>query len=98
MNINQKREKEIKIVSLMIHIYCKKHNDIDEKRLIEYATMRIQNCPRIETKTFCSQCHIHCYKKDRQQEIRKVMKYSGPRMIFYHPILAIKHLLERKFS
>jgi hypothetical protein len=28
--------------------------------------------------------------------IKKVMKYSGPKMIFHHPILAIKHLIESK--
>lgn len=30
-----------------------------------------------------------------QKRIREVMKYSGPRMMFYCPGMAIKHLLEK---
>ncbi len=42
---------------------------------------------------FCSKCPIHCYKPKMREHIREVMRYSGPRMIFYHPIIAIKHML-----
>lgn len=93
MNLERKRQKEIEVIKLMIHLYCLHHDDIDESKLVTYATQRIQKCPMMETKTFCSQCKIHCYKKDMQTKIKKVMKYSGPRMILYHPILAIKHIL-----
>ena len=31
--------------------------------------------------------------KANQAKIRKVMGFSGPRMIFYHPIMVIRHLL-----
>jgi antitoxin component of MazEF toxin-antitoxin module len=31
-----------------------------------------------------------------RDKIRTVMRYAGPRMIFYHPVLAIKHLLRKK--
>jgi hypothetical protein len=33
------------------------------------------------------------YPADRRQEVREVMKYAGPRMMFKHPYLAIMHLL-----
>ena len=46
----------------------------------------------METKTFCSQCKVHCYKTKQREQIRKVMRFSGPRMLFYHPIMAIRHL------
>ena len=94
MSIEKKREREIEIVKLMIHLYCRHHDDIDEAELVDYATQKIQKCPMMETKTFCSQCKIHCYQKDMQEKIKKVMRYSGPRMIFYHPILAMKHTLK----
>ena len=29
-------------------------------------------------------------------KIREVMRFSGPRMIFVHPIIAIKHVMETK--
>jgi hypothetical protein len=31
-----------------------------------------------------------------REKIREVMKFSGPRMIFHHPIMAIKHVIETK--
>ena len=33
MDINKKRKQEIKIVTLMIHLYCQHHHDINEKEL-----------------------------------------------------------------
>lgn len=94
MNVEKKRQREIKIVTFMIHLYCRHYDDIDKKRLIEYATQRIQKCPMMEDKTFCSQCRIHCYEKEMQKQIKMVMRYSGPRMIFYHPIMALRHVLK----
>jgi hypothetical protein len=94
-----KIEKEKKISFLMIDLYYKKHKDksVDEKEeLKKYVELRLNKCPFKENKTFCSNCKIHCYKKDMQEKIRRVMRYSGPRMLLYHPILAIKHLIESK--
>lgn len=51
---------------------------------------------KIETKTFCSNCKIHCYKADMREKIRQVMKFSGPRMLFYHPVMAVRHVIESK--
>jgi hypothetical protein len=31
-----------------------------------------------------------------REKIRVVMRYSGPRMMFSHPILAIKHVMDGK--
>ncbi len=94
MNLDKKRQREIEIVTLMIHLYCLHHDDIQEEKLSQYARERIQKCPRMEDKTFCSQCQIHCYRQDMQEQIKKVMRYSGPRMILYHPIMAIRHALK----
>lgn len=47
----------------------------------------------METKTFCSNCRVHCYRSEMREEIRKVMRFSGPRMIFYH-LAAIRHVIE----
>jgi len=30
------------------------------------------------------------------EEIRKVMRWAGPRMIFNHPVLAVRHVIETK--
>ena len=31
-----------------------------------------------------------------REQIRRVMLFSGPRMIFYHPVLAVRHVIESK--
>lgn len=96
MNINKKRQREISVVTIMINLYYHKHKDPKEEHqeLLNYTIQRITKCPMMESKTFCSQCPIHCYEKKMQEKIKKVMKYSGPRMILYHPWLTIKHALK----
>lgn len=64
--------------------------------LREYARSRSDRCPFMETKTFCSNCRVHCYSPDMRQQIKKVMRFSGPRMIIYHPVMAVRHLIESK--
>lgn len=97
-----KRQKEKEIVALMIGLYCSKHHGTkgelcpECQKLQDYAFKRSDNCPFIETKTFCSNCKVHCYKAEMRTKIKMVMKFSGPRMIFHHPVLAIKHLIETK--
>lgn len=65
MNLHSKRLKEKKVVNAMIDIYVKKHpskqGTMEELRI--YVNKRIDLCPVMETKTFCSKCKIHCYEK-----------------------------------
>lgn len=102
MSAEQKRQREKKIVALMIKLYCrKKHGTKNElcpdcKALSEYAAQRSDKCPFMESKTFCSNCKVHCYKPDMREKIREVMRFSGPRMILYHPIMAVRHVIESK--
>ncbi len=100
--IESKREREKRTVSLMIRIYCKKKHGTRKglcpecEALDTYARMRSDKCPFMETKTFCSNCKVHCYKVDMREKIRAVMRFSGPRMILSHPIMAIRHVIESK--
>lgn len=99
MKVQDKREREKATVSLMIAIYCrKKHGGkvlCPECAVLEaYARQRSDRCPFMETKTFCSNCKVHCYRRDMREKIREVMRFSGPRMIFYHPGMAIRHVIE----
>lgn len=88
----------------MIEIYCKgnKHgnNILCNKceKLLDYAHSRIDSCPFIEKKTFCSNCKVHCYNEEMRERIKTVMKYSGPRILLYHPVMAIKHAIKSKRS
>lgn len=93
-----KRKKEKEVVSLMIQIYCHNHHHTKGElcdscqKLDDYARARVDHCPFMETKTFCSNCKVHCYAPNMREQIRTVMRYSGPRMLFHHPIMAIRHL------
>lgn len=97
-----KREKEKRIVGEMIKLYCKKQHKVKKglcpecQALKEYAELRSDKCPFMESKTFCSNCKVHCYKKEMREKIRQVMRFSGPRMIFHHPVMAINHLIQSK--
>lgn len=101
-DIIKKRDEEKKIISLMVKIYCnKKHksdnNLCDECRNIEkYAHKKIDECPYMKEKTFCSNCQNHCFSPKMGKSIRIIMKFSGPRIILYHPILLIKHIFFKK--
>lgn len=60
-----------------------------------FAARRTELCPHMATKTSCNRCATHCYPPARQEQIRAVMRYAGPRMLLHHPIAAIRHLLGR---
>lgn len=100
--VEAKREREKQTVSLMIRLYCKKNHGTknalcpDCRALTEYAMIRSDKCPFMESKTFCSNCRVHCYKPEMREKIRAVMRFSGPRMIFSHPVMAISHVIESK--
>lgn len=73
MDVKTRREREKETVSLMISIYCrKKHGGrklcADCAALDAYARMRSDQCPFMETKTFCSNCRVHCYRSDFELE------------------------------
>ncbi|MGL4524469.1 MAG: nitrous oxide-stimulated promoter family protein [Spirochaetia bacterium] len=92
-----KIEKEKRVISLMIKIYCKKkhaHTFLCEEcvGLENYAHQRLNACRYGEKKGFCTHCPTQCYAKQQKEHIRNVMRFSGPRMLFHHPILLFKHI------
>ena len=100
VDIQKKREHEIYVVNEMIQIYCNKNHNTKKGELCEecnslskYAQLRSEKCPFMENKTFCANCKVHCYKPDMRTKIKEVMKFSGPRMLFVHPFMAIDHMI-----
>jgi hypothetical protein len=93
--------RERKTIEAMIKIYCKiKHNTklklcLDCQAIQNYAINQLRKCPFQEKKPTCVQCTIHCYKEPERMKIKKLMRFSGPRMLFRHPILAIYHLIDK---
>ncbi len=91
-------EREKKVVGLMIRLYCRKKHGKGIctacRELLDYAHKRLDCCKFGNAKTSCQKCPVHCYKPEMRERIRTVMRFSGPRMILYHPIAAIRHLFE----
>lgn len=97
-----KIDREKNVITKMIVLYCRNHHSTDKallcddcRDLLKYSLLRLGACKHGETKTSCKKCVSHCYSPEYQKKIRKVMKYVGPRMIIYHPIDAIRHLISK---
>ena len=100
--VEAKRLREKAMVNDMIALYCRKKHGTrgglcpDCAALAAYAEQRSDRCPFMETKTFCSNCKVHCYKPEMREKIREVMRFSGPRMLLVHPAAAIRHVIETR--
>jgi hypothetical protein len=94
-------ERERRTIEAMIRLYCRDrhgtHNGLcaecDDLRA--FAELRLSKCPFQEDKPTCASCPIHCYRPDRREQVKAVMRYAGPRMMWRHPILAIRHMVDR---
>lgn len=98
-------QRETKTISAMITLYCRKHHQADRpgictqcKAIQDYAIKRLHNCPFIENKPTCGNCLVHCYNKEMQKKVRQIMRYSGPRLLLTHPILALRHILDSRIT
>lgn len=84
-----------------MEIYCRRHHAPGAgalcprcSDLLRYALERLERCPRRDAASgSCRKCPIHCYSPDYRDRIREVMRYVGPRMILWHPVMAIRHLI-----
>lgn len=85
----------------MVEIYCNArhghtHSDLcaDCQEFLDYADVRLEKCPYGNDKPTCASCPIHCYKPGPRARAKMIMRYSGPRMLFRHPYLAVAHKLD----
>ena len=85
-------------VAQMVRLYCR-HAEGNEElcpschELLDYAVLRLSRCPHGERKPYCQHCPIHCYRPEMRERMRRVMRYAGPRMLWHHPVAALRHLL-----
>lgn len=99
MTIPSELRIEFRTVEKMIEIFCRDHHQKNGslcetcRDLADYARQRLVKCPFREAKPTCGNCTVHCYKPEFREEVRRVMRYSGPRMSYRHPILALRHLM-----
>lgn len=105
MNRDRRLEREKETVQKMIILYCQRQSHTENgvlcaecQGLLDYALLRIEKCPFGVDKPTCANCTVHCYQSTMREKIRQVMRYSGPRMLIFHPRLAVLHLMDGLFS
>lgn len=85
-------------IETMIRIYCRNHHNgglCEEcKGLLDYAAVRLDRCRFGAEKPTCAKCPVHCYQKTRREQVRRVMRYAGPRMLWEHPWLSLRHWID----
>ena len=92
--------REHRTVEAMIRVACRGQHGTgaglcdDCGELLAYARERLDRCPFQDGKTTCAKCPVHCYRPAMRERIRAVMRYAGPRMLWYHPVLALRHLVD----
>ena len=92
--------RESKTVAVMIDLYCRNQHGADRlcaecSELLAYANERLEECPFREGKTTCAKCPVHCFQPAMRDKIKAIMRYSGPRMLRTHPMLAMRHFMDR---
>jgi len=97
--------REEKTIAAMVALYCRDHHvgaaaGSDEglcpecAELLAYASIRLEKCRYGADKPTCANCETHCYRPEMRERVRQVMRYSGPRMLRRHPVLAVAHLVD----
>lgn len=94
--------RELATIEAMTQIYCADHHGSsspcsDCRALIAYAAKRLAVCPFGDQKPVCAKCQVHCYGRAMRDKVREVMRYAGPRMTWRHPLLALAHLLDKRY-
>lgn len=92
--------RECKTMESMVDIFChQRHGRVDDlcgdcRNLLEYSLLKLHKCSFGTRKPTCLKCSVHCYKAEMRDNVKAVMRYSGPRMLLRHPIMAFRHFLD----
>jgi len=93
-------KRELKTVEKMIGLHCREQHQPKDglcepcAELWRYVQERIDLCPFSTDKPTCLNCTVHCFKPEKRETIRQVMRYAGPRMMRRHPLLTVLHLID----
>ena len=92
--------RERQTIAVMISCYCEGHHHADTtlcpecRQLLDYAAVRLERCQFGAKKPVCAKCPVHCYERFRREQVKTVMSYAGPRLLWQHPILSLRHWLD----
>ena len=93
-------DREWRTIVAMVDIYCRAHHAAGPGRcaecqgLLDYAGVRLERCRFGAEKPTCVKCPVHCYQQARREQVRAVMRYAGPRMVWRHPVLSVRHWVD----
>jgi len=91
--------REERTIEAMVEIYCREQHGAGSelcsgcRELLAYSRGRLEKCRFQEKKPTCANCPVHCYRPAMREKVKEVMRYSGPRMVSRHPVLAFFHFL-----
>jgi hypothetical protein len=97
--ISKRLNREWKTMEAMIKIHCRDLHGSDTtlcvecQGLLDYANVRLERCRFGAEKPNCANCPVHCYQSNRREQIKAVMRYAGPRMLWEHPLMSLRHWL-----
>ncbi|POT57214.1 nitrous oxide-stimulated promoter family protein [Citrobacter amalonaticus] len=86
-------------IEKMIALYERRCPQASEEQghydaLLAYAQKRLDKCIFGEEKPACKQCPVHCYQPAKREEMKQIMRWAGPGMLWRHPILTVRHLID----
>ena len=97
---SKRLNREWKTMEAMIKIHCRDHHGASTllcaecQGLLDYAGVRLDRCRFGVKKPTCANCPVHCYQRTRREQIKAVMRYAGPRMVWEHPVMSLRHWLD----
>ena len=93
--------REKKTIQHMIGIYCHGQKHAVGKvcgkcrLLLHYAIRCINSCHyQAADKPVCGICPTQCFNPDMREQFNGIMRYAGPRMLLFHPILTTLHFCD----
>jgi len=99
--LKSRQERESIIVQSMIKMNCTANHTSEGllcencKKLSVYAEKRLLSCMYGNLKPVCKHCPVHCYSPHMRLQMKQVMRWAGPRMIFKKPVFALIHFIDK---
>ncbi len=92
--------REWQTMTTMVRIYCRdKHHTrgglcSECEQFLSYANVRLERCRFGVEKPTCAKCPVHCYQRERREQVRVIMRHAGPRMMWEHPLMSLRHWID----
>ena len=97
-----RRAREFKMIAAMLRMYCRTHHNLKDtlrsaSNVPSFARLCAPALGALRVRRgqpTCAKCTVHCYKASMRERVRVVMRWAGPRMLWHHPLLAIRRMID----